>query len=117
MGHGLKRQRALPGNRDLQRDTAMAQQVELVRRFAFVEQVLARFEAHVLRAAADELSEAFLETNEEGVLPDDSFESFDGYAPRLGSVARMASTSSVMSMPTGHQVIQRPQPTQPDVSN
>jgi hypothetical protein len=29
----------------------------------------------------------------------------------------MARASSVMSMPTGHQVMQRPQPTQPDVSN
>ena len=31
--------------------------------------------------------------------------------------ARMAATSSVMSMPTGHEVRQRPQPTQPDVPN
>ena len=34
-----------------------------------------------------------------------------------GSLSRMARTSSVMSMPTGHQVMQRPQPTQPDVPN
>src|SRR5271166_4732857 len=32
-------------------------------------------------------------------------------------VALMAAASSVMSMPTGHQVMQRPQPTQPDVPN
>ena len=32
-------------------------------------------------------------------------------------VARIAATSSVMSMPTGHQVMHRPQPTQPDVPN
>ncbi len=31
--------------------------------------------------------------------------------------SRMAATSSVKSIPTGHQVMQRPQPTQPDVSN
>ena len=31
--------------------------------------------------------------------------------------ARMAAASSVMSMPTGHQVMQRPQPTQPEVPN
>ena len=31
--------------------------------------------------------------------------------------ARIAATSSVMSMPTGHQVRHRPQPTQPDVPN
>ena len=33
------------------------------------------------------------------------------------SVARMAATSSVMSMPTGHHVMQRPQPTQPELPN
>ena len=32
-------------------------------------------------------------------------------------VARIAAASSVISMPTGHQVMQRPQPTQPDVPN
>ncbi len=31
--------------------------------------------------------------------------------------ARMAATSSVRSIPAGHQVIQRPQPTQPSTSN
>ena len=31
------------------------------------------------------------------------------------SEARIAATSSVMSMPTGHQVMQRPQPTHPEV--
>ena len=35
----------------------------------------------------------------------------------LPSVARMAAASSVMSMATGHQVMQRPQPTQPEVPN
>ena len=29
----------------------------------------------------------------------------------------MARTSSVISMPTGHQVMQRPQPTQPELPN
>ena len=33
------------------------------------------------------------------------------------SVARIAAASSVMSMATGHQVMQRPQPTQPEVPN
>ena len=43
---------------------------------------------------------------------------FDHAAPRSPPVvARMARTSSVMSMPTGHQVMQRPQPTQPEVPN
>jgi hypothetical protein len=29
----------------------------------------------------------------------------------------MAATSAVMSMPTGHHVMQRPQPTHPEVPN
>ena len=33
------------------------------------------------------------------------------------SSARIAATSSVMSIATGHQVMQRPQPTQPEVPN
>ena len=42
--------------------------------------------------------------------------------PYVGSAAgagfaRIAETSSVMSIPTGHQVMQRPQPTQPEVPN
>ena len=36
---------------------------------------------------------------------------------QLSSLVRMAVSSSVTSMPTGHQVMQRPQPTQPDVPN
>ena len=38
-----------------------------------------------------------------------------GAGPR--SVARIAAASSVMSIATGHQVMQRPQPTQPEVPN
>ena len=33
------------------------------------------------------------------------------------SLARIAVSSSVTSIPTGHQVMQRPQPTQPEVPN
>ncbi len=33
------------------------------------------------------------------------------------SLARMAAASSVRSLPTGHQAMQRPQPTHPEVSN
>ena len=33
------------------------------------------------------------------------------------SLARIAAASSVMSIATGHQVMQRPQPTQPEVPN
>ena len=36
---------------------------------------------------------------------------------RLLVVARIAVSSSVTSIPTGHQVMQRPQPTQPEVPN
>ena len=38
-------------------------------------------------------------------------------AVRAPSVDRIAAASSVMSMPTGHQAMHRPQPTQPEVPN
>ncbi len=38
-------------------------------------------------------------------------------AARAPSVDRIAAASSVMSMPTGHQAMHRPQPTQPEVPN
>ena len=38
-------------------------------------------------------------------------------AARAPSVDRIAAASSVMSIPTGHQAMHRPQPTQPDVPN
>jgi len=37
--------------------------------------------------------------------------------PGPTSVARIAAASSVMSIATGHQVMQRPQPTQPELPN
>src|SRR6056297_1402008 len=40
-----------------------------------------------------------------------------GAAPASSEVRRITSTSSVRSMPTGHQVRHRPQPTHPEVSN
>jgi hypothetical protein len=39
------------------------------------------------------------------------------YCDLFGSLLRIAWTSSVISIATGHQVMQRPQPTQPDVPN
>ena len=38
-------------------------------------------------------------------------------APSRASLARMAAASSVMSIATGHHVMQRPQPTQPELPN
>ena len=43
-----------------------------------------------------------------------SFEESDEEEP---GDSRMARTSSVISMPTGHQVMQRPQPTHPELPN
>ncbi len=39
------------------------------------------------------------------------------FAVRAPSLDRIAAASSVMSMPTGHQAMHRPHPTQPEVSN
>ncbi len=77
----------------------------------------AGLEAHILVAAGDQPQEPLLQPGEEQVLPDDAFEPFHGVAPYRDSLSRMARASSVMSMPTGQQVMQRPQPTRPELPN
>ena len=73
----------------------------------------------VARAACHQLDLFGGEVGEEGVLLQDiaqvSFMAFLASPHR--AFALIAAASSVMSMPTGHQVMQRPQPTQPDVPN
>ena len=95
----------------------MPEQIELVSRVALVEQILPGLEAHILGAAAHKFAEWFLHPTEERMFSHDALEPFHGAIPQCDSLSRIARTSSVMSMPTGHQVMQRPQPTQPDVPN
>ena len=105
---------------DLDRDVPRRHEVRDIRRAALSEQQLAGPEAHDLRPLGDELHGLGGEVRQEGMVRQQVAHrlvhetSTSATAP---SLARMAAASSVMSMPTGHQAMQRPQPTQPDVSN
>ena len=104
----LKGDGAAPRRGDGQRDAALADKIEPVRRLALMKKMLAFFEAHVLGAAADKLDKAFVQTCEKSMLPDDALKPFHSRLLQRASVSRMARTSSVMSIPTGHHVMQRP---------
>ena len=100
---------------------AGAEHVELVRRLALGEQAGPGLEVHVVSAAGQEGELFARQSGEEGVFSDQVCDRVhcasairDEDRP---SVARIAATSSVMSIPTGHQVMHRPQPTHPDVPN
>ncbi len=100
----------------------MPDQKELVGRIAFAKQILAGLEQMVARAAGDELHLFDGGAGKERMLLQDLLKILHAvfFMPSSGcgcGFALMAAASSVMSMPTGHQVMQRPQPTQPDVPN
>ena len=110
-----------PGRAGLQSHAALADQEEAVGGIGLVEQIIAAAEMRVRGAAADQLEETLLEALEERMFPEDLLDVLErrGHERALPSwgFSRIAATSSVMSMPTGHQVMQRPQPTQPEEPN
>ena len=114
----LERERAALGHVGLERHVALADDVEGVRRLALAKQVVAGLEDAVRRAAGDQrqpLGGHPLEGRHLGQQRSIVRIVLAPASPR--SVARIAAASSVMSIATGHQVMQRPQPTQPEVPN
>jgi len=109
---------------DTDRDLTSPQQVEGVGVPAFSTEQAARCEDGVARTSGDEFDRLFVHARHEGVhfhevphgLTHDA-PGRDGTATRAWSCAAMAATSSVMSIPTGHQTMHRPHPTQPVESN
>ena len=97
-------------------------QIEMIRFGTCLENLLPRSEVLESRTLSKQMRIALMEVFQKRVSGYDVFKGFHGTAS-FGvdeaeiSDARMARTSSVMSMPTGHHVMQRPQPTQPDVPN
>src|SRR5579859_6457648 len=77
LAEGLEGERAAPRRVDLQGEPTVPDQIELIRRLALVEEVLSRLEAHVLRAAHDDVEEVLLHLREERMLADDALESLD----------------------------------------
>src|ERR1039457_2287556 len=102
-------------------DAAAAQDIEGVGRLPLGEDPLSRPVVDVAAAARDESEAVLVQALEEGLLGDEIGDRLHGVAPagwRVSpSVARIADTSSVMSMPTGHRAIPRPPPTHPEVPN
>ena len=94
----------------------MPQDEQLIGFLAFAEEIRARLEHDVAATSCDELDVRLIQVAEEGVIAEQDFKRLDPHA-QASSVRRMERTSSVMSMPTGHHVMQRPQPTQPEVPN
>src|SRR6478672_8836212 len=121
--------RAAAGDVELEGDGPVAQQVEGVRFPPLLEEHLAGGKRGDLTAAGDPLQLLIAQTLEDarfGEQPGDVALAHPwdsrpcpgpGPSPTTPSVARIAAASSVMSIATGHQVMQRPQPTQPEVPN
>src|SRR5512143_3540537 len=114
----LDRDRTSVGHEDLDRDPALAHDEEVVGGRALAEHELARLEDHVRDAPHDRVEVRGAQVLEEGVLAEDLLEGVHrhGLLP-CASPWRSARASAVMSMPTGHHVMQRPQPTQPETPN
>ena len=97
----------------------MADQEEFVRRLTFVKQVLSRIEEMVPAHSPPPVRCIRQRCRQRRLLTEDVLNLLHAVLPlrRLIGAARMAAASAVMSIPTGHQVMHRPQPTQPDVPN
>ena len=109
---------------DLNGDVTATNEVESVGEAAFDTQHRPRIDGDESGASRNQLSMLVVQPRDEGVCTDQFFdrshelllvlESATDVAP---SERAMVLASSVMSMPTGHHAIQRPQPTHPEVSN
>ncbi len=104
-----------PGALDLERHRALADQEEAIGRVALAEQLCAGGEVLVGRRIRRSAARCACDS------PANSGAARDQLLKRLhrhvASLSRIARASSVMSMPTGHHVMQRPQPTQPELPN
>src|SRR5512135_3608020 len=110
--------RPLVGHEHLDRDPPLPDHVEPVGGRTLAEDELARLEDDVGDAPDHGVEVRAGQVLEEGVLAEDLLEAVDGHGrPPCASPWRSARASAVMSMPTGHHVMQLPQPTQPETPN
>ena len=121
------------GREDLDGDRALAHDVEPVRVLPFLEEVGPGFEPDVRGAARDERDVIAAHPLQEGMLGEDRLHRLAavghrvaesgtnmfvmGHSFRRAGAGWNARASAVRSIPTGHQVMHRPQPTQPDSPN
>ena len=98
---------------------AAAHEIEGVGRLALLQEELTGLEALEAGTTGDERRHVQREAPQQRVLGHQLFDrtDHDGPTPGTRSACRIAAASSVRSMPTGHQAMQRPQPTHPEVPN
>src|SRR5260370_28723607 len=105
----------------LQGDFALADQIKVGRVLPFVKKIVPGIKTDIHRTSSNEFHRPRIESLKERMRGQNGFECVHHASPFsvlvTCSLARSARTSSVRSMPTGHQVMQRPQPTHPDVPN
>src|SRR5208283_1085345 len=110
---------------DLERDLPLEHEEELLGGLPLMHQHLADVVGPFLGLRDHRMDESRVDVDEERVAQDAVG---DGFACGCGhffpsevagadGTVRIAATSSVRSIPTGHQVMQRPQPTHPEVPN
>ena len=99
----------------LERDEPVADEEERVGVVALAEEPLARVDGDVLPAAGDRArASPGRDRRRRGSRRSELVKRVAWRSPPRSRIAR---TSSRMSMPTGHQAMQRPHPTQPSVPN
>src|ERR1019366_296523 len=96
----------------------VADQEKLRSFFALAEDLLSSLETHIGSATGQQLLGIAAPGRRKRDVPLQFAQVFPwSFSPAEAVAPRMAPTSSVMSMPTGHQVMQRPQPTHPELPN
>src|SRR5208283_3587995 len=120
----LHRSKAAVRDGELHRDQTLTNEVKVVGRVALMEDDLPRLEAHVHRTSGNQLDVPILHALKKWMLSENWFKCVYHAGSLLRSagaltesLSRMAPVSTVISIPTGHQVMQRPQPTQPETPN
>ena len=110
---GLELNRTTMGYMDFDRDRSLPDEIEMVRGLSFFQDEFSRLDDLIRAAAGEKLDVILMKILEKGMVLENFRDVFD----RHFELPRMAEISSVKSMPTGHQAMQRPHPTQPDVPN
>src|ERR1017187_3575315 len=113
----VDRHHAPTGGGDAERHPAGAQGPEGVGMSSFADDRSAFLDHHVASAPGHDFEVRVVHSREETMRGQLIGDRVHADAPGRPSPALIAAASSVISMPTGHHVMQRPHPTQPEVPN
>ena len=109
----------MPRRVRLEPNLATLDEIEMLRRVALVKNARACGKVDVRGVVREHAQMRLAHAGEERMRSEEEFVEVQGAGSGLvfAGDSRMARTSSVISIATGHQVMQRPQPTQPDEPN